>query len=373
VPIKSLLLPYTLFLSGFEVNKQIKESKRRLADAILAPCMARPRLLISALQELFASFFSDREQRWLDRNFVWNRVGGRTISPEFRRQLGTAEAIITTWDSPCFDDSLEMLAPRLRIIAHCGGEVKSRFARPLFEQMTITNAAEPMARATAELGAAFLLYCARNVDFYRSELKKPSNRIYDQVHVSGASESLAGKTVAMIGFGRIGRALVDLLRGFDLQWLVHDPYADRVLAKKYSVKFLALKELLAKAHLLVLTAALTDQTRGILRKEGLAKLPDGAAVINIARGGLIDLQALRQEVKRGRLRCAIDVTDPLEPLPVGDSLRKMPGAIVTPHIAGSGRHVREEIARVVLDDLEKFFHGKRVGNRVTVAMLDRMT
>jgi len=335
--------------------------------------MDRPRVLISAPLSLFASFFSDRDRHRLDRMFLWKRVGCCKLSPEFRRHLGTAEAIITTWDSPRFEDNLEILAPQLRIIAHCGGEVKSRFARPLFEKLTITNAAQPMARATAEMGATLLLYCARNVDFYRSELREPSNRIYDQVHVAGTSESLVGKNVAMIGFGRIGRALVDLMRGFDLSWLVHDPYADRALAGKYPVKFLPLKELLPKANLLVLAAALTDQTRGILGKESLAKLPDGAAVINIARGGLIDLRALRQEVKRGRLRCAIDVTDPIEPLPVSDPLRKMPGAIVTPHIAGSGRPVRQEIARVVLDDLERFFHGKCVENRVTGAMLDRMT
>src|SRR5215469_11185288 len=228
--------------------------------------MARPHLLISAPQALFTSFFSDRERRRLDGMFVWERVGGSKISAEFRRHLRKAEAIVTTWDSPGFDDNLEMLAPRLRIVSHCGGEVKSRFARPLFERLTITNAPEPMARATAELGAAFLLYCARNVDFYRSELRKPSSRIYDQVHVAGTSESLVGKTVAMIGFGRIGRALVDLMRGFDLKWLAHDPYADPALAPHNPVRFLSLNELLANAHCLVLTAALTEQTRGILGK-----------------------------------------------------------------------------------------------------------
>ena len=295
------------------------------------------------------------------------------ISAELRRPLRGADAMITTWDSPRFDDHLQMSAPQLRIIAHCGGEVKSRFTRSLFERLTITNAAEPMARATAELGATLLLYCARNVDFYRAEMSKSSNRIYDRVHSHGSSESLIGKTVAMVGFGRIGRALVDLMRGFDLKWLVHDPYADQALAKRYPVRFLDLKEVLAKAHLLVLVAALTEETRGMLGEANLGKLPDGAAIINIARGGLIDLQALRKEVKRGRLRCAIDVTDPLEPLPVNDPLRKMPGAIVTPHIAGSGRHVRQEIAGVVLDDLEKFFRGKRVENRVTISRLDRMT
>jgi phosphoglycerate dehydrogenase-like enzyme len=335
--------------------------------------MRRPSLLISAGDELFASFFSSRQQQRLAGRFHWQRHRKKTLTADFRQCLATADALVTTWDSPHFGDDLPTMAPQLAMIAHCGGEVKSRFSRSLFNHLTITNAPVPMARATAELGAALLLYCARNVDFYRSELRKRSNRIYDEVHLHGSSESLAGETVAMIGFGRIGRALVDLLRGFDITWLVHDPYAPRSLSRKYPVRFVGLQKLLPQAHLLLLTAALTEQTRGLLGRQNLAQLPDNAAVINIARGGLIDLDALREEVRKGRLRCALDVTDPLEPLPEGEPLRTMPGAILTPHIAGSGRRVREEIAGVVLDDLERFFSGKRVENRVTTSMLDRMT
>jgi phosphoglycerate dehydrogenase-like enzyme len=335
--------------------------------------MRRPSLVISAGEELFASFFSSRQQQVLGQRFHWQRHGTTELTADFRRSLATAEALVTTWDSPHFSDDLTRIAPQLGMIAHCGGEVKSRFSRSLFKRLTITNAAAPMVRATAELGAALLLYCARNVDFYRSELRKRSNRIYEEVHLSGSSESVVGKTVAMIGFGRIGRALVDLLRGFDIPWLVHDPYASRSLSSSYPVRFVGLQRLLPQAHLLVLTAALTEQTRGLLARQNLAQLPDNAAIINIARGGLIDLDALRKEVRKGRLRCALDVTDPQEPLPAGDPLRTMPGAILTPHIAGSGRRVREEIAGVVLDDLERFFSGKRVENRVTTSMLDRMT
>jgi phosphoglycerate dehydrogenase-like enzyme len=335
--------------------------------------MRRPSLLISAGEELFASFFSQQEQQSLRRLFRWERQGTSKFTADFRHCLSTTEALVTTWDSPHFGDDLPLLAPQLRIIAHCGGEVKSRFSRSLFQRLTITNAPIPMARATAELGAALLLYCARNVDFYRSELRKRSNQIYEQVHLHGNSECLIGQTVAMIGFGRIGRALVDLLRAFDLRWLVHDPYAPRSLSRQYPVRFVSLQKLLPQAQLLVLAAALTEQTRGLLDRQNLARLPDGACVINIARGGLINLDALRQEVQRGRLRCALDVTDPQEPLPVGDPLRTMTGAIVTPHIAGSGRRVRENIARAVLDDLERFFSGEEVENRVTTSMLDRMT
>jgi len=335
--------------------------------------MPRSKLIVCAGKDLFSSFFSPAQQKRLTRAFVWERDASRQITSALKRKLQSAQALITTWDSPKFAEDLGAIAPNLRIVAHCGGEVKSRFARPLFDQLTITAAPEPMAHATAEMGAGFLLYCARNVDFYRGELRKRSNRIYETLHLNGSTDSLIGQEIAMIGFGRIGRALVDLMRGFDVQWLVYDPYAPPSLAELYPVRFVELKKLLPAAHLLVLTAALTDETRGILNRENLAHLPDGAAVINIARGGLIDLKALTREVRSKRLRCALDVTDPLEPLPVGHPLRTLSGAILTPHVAGSGCGVRHEIAEVVMNDLEHFFRGDSLENRVTTNMLDRMT
>ncbi len=331
-----------------------------------------PNVLVSAGRSLFESFFSSDHQSRLTRIGKWQRDSARTPTTGFRRKLIFADALITTWDSPRFGDDLSDMAPKLRFIGHCGGEVKSRFARSLFERLTIINAADPMARATAELGAAFLVYCARDIDLYRAAVRR-SNRIYSDVHEHGTEEFLYGREVAMIGFGRIGRALVDLLRGFELRWMVYDPFAPRSLADNYPIAFCELEPLLRKAHLLVLTAALTDQTRRLLNRKRLQLLPDGAAVINIARGGLIDLGALTAEVRRKRIRCALDVTDPDEPLKVNHPLRKLPGAILTPHIGGGGHNVRREIAETVMNDLENFFAGKHVQNRVTQAMLDRMT
>jgi len=326
--------------------------------------VVKPDLLISAPDALFRSFFTSSHQRRLARAFQWTRISGSALTPALRRGLADAQAMITTWDSPRFGDELLGIAPKLRVIAHCGGEVKSRFQASLLDTLTITTAPEPMARATAELAATLLLYCGRNVDFYRGRLHKPSN---------GTPESLIGGEVGMIGFGRIGRTLVDLMRGFDLRWRVYDPYASRELAKTYPVKFVTLHSLLKGSSLLVLTAALTDETRGMLSRANLAKLPDGACVINVARGGLLDLQALTREVRNGRLRCAIDVSDPNEPLRPNHPLRRMPGAIVTPHIGGGAVKARHEMADDLIDDLERFFRGRPVKHRVTTAMLARMT
>ena len=102
-------------------------------------------------------------------------------------------------------------------------------------------------------------------------------------------------------------------------------------------------------------------------------MPDGAVLINIARGGLVDLAALTREVASGRLRCALDVTDPEEPLPVGHPLRSLPGAITTPHVGGGGRKTRGEMADLAIEELERFFAGAPAKYRVTTQMLSRMT
>jgi phosphoglycerate dehydrogenase-like enzyme len=336
--------------------------------------MTKPIIAVLSGEELFASFFDDARRRRLSRFSRWTLFPHQRYEAAVVSRLAGADALITTWDSPYLSAETMKQMRSVRIIAHCGGEVKKRFETSLFRKLVIINTPGPMARPTAELGAAFLLYAARNVDHYRYALRKKSNRIYSDAHIKGgAAESLIGREVGMIGFGRIGRALVEMLRGFDVRWRVYDPFAPRGLAMDARVKFDSLDGVLKRSSLLVLTAAATERTRHLLNRDRLGMLQDGAVVINIARGSLIDLAALTQEVKSGRLRCALDVSDPEEPLPVNHPLRTLPGAIVTPHIGGGGQRTRGEMADVAIDELQRFFSGEPVQHRITTRMLSRMT
>jgi phosphoglycerate dehydrogenase-like enzyme len=336
--------------------------------------MPKPRLLVLAPDALFGSFFDLPRQRRMSRSFAWTRVAGRRANQAVRAALRDAEALVTTWDSPRFGEELLTLAPRLRLVAHCGGEVKGRFARPLFSRLTITNAPGPMAFYVAELAVAFLLHAARRLDDHREALRRPSNRTYAHIHThGGGEETLRGRTVGIVGFGRIGQELAALLRPFGARLLVHDPYVPRARARGHGAELANLDRVLRETDLLVLAAALTDETRGMLDVRRLALLRDGTTVINVGRGGLVDLAALTREVRRGRLRCALDVTDPEEPLPPRHPLRRMRGALLTPHVGAAALAVRRQMADIVLETLERFFRGDRIRNRVTPAMLDRMT
>jgi phosphoglycerate dehydrogenase-like enzyme len=334
----------------------------------------RPRLVVFAPRELFESFFDADRRRRLGRAFRWLRVASRTLGPAARRELGEADALVTTWDSPRFGEDLPVLASRLRIVAHCGGEVKGRFAAPLFSHLTITNAPAPMAAPVAELALALLLHAARNLDRHRAALRRPSNAIYARLHREGAGEeTLRGAAVGLLGLGRIGREIARLLAPLGVRLLVHDPYASPRDVRLSRGQRVSWPDLLARSRYLVLAAALTEETRGLLDAAALRRLPDGATVINVARGGLVDLGALTREVRSGRLRCALDVTDPDEPLPVRHPLRQSAGAVLTPHVGAAQRSVRLAIADTVMDDLERFFRGRPVRHRVTTSMLRRMT
>jgi phosphoglycerate dehydrogenase-like enzyme len=333
----------------------------------------RPRVLVLAPDALFRSFFDRLRQRRLSRAFVWSRCSARSLAGVPRAALAEADALITTWDSPHFDARALDRAPRVRIIGHCGGEVKGRFAVPLFRRLVITNAPGPMADYVAELAVAVLLYGARNVDSHRRALRRAANGVYGRIHRDGVGdETLLGRTVGILGFGRIGRAAAARLRPFGVRLLAYDPYVGSGVMRRGGATPVSFAGLLDRSRHLIVAAALTDETRQLLDRAALARLPPGAIVVNVARGALIDLAALTAAVREGRLRCALDVTDP-EPLPPRHPLRRMAGAILTPHVGAAQREVRAAMADIVLDDLRRFFAGKRPLNRVSVPMLRRMT
>lgn len=332
----------------------------------------RPRVLVLSGAALFRSFFDRPRLARLRRRFIVERRPDRALTPALRRRLSRADALITTWDSPRLEDEVLGIAPALRAIVHCGGEVKARFGPALFPRLIIANAPGPMAAPVAELALAFVLADVRRLEWYRHAFVRGEDACYRHVHLHGTSgQTAAGTTVGIIGLGRIGRTLA----GWLLQLGAHvEAYDPRRTGAPEGVRMVrSLDMLIRRCRVLVLAAALTPATRRLLDRRRLALLPDGALVVNIGRGALVDLDALTREVARGRLRCALDVTDPEEPLPRTHPLRRLPGALVTPHVGASDVSVRHAMADSVIETLERVFAGLPVETRVTPAMLRTMT
>ena len=332
--------------------------------------MTRPNVLVLASDVLFQHFFSDETLERLGEVTSWKRSAIREDSPELRSQIANADVLVTTWHSPFLVREMLGEEPRVRLIAHCGGEVKSRVAEEVFAFVTVTNAADPMARGVAEMAVALTLCLVRRIPEYATEMRDGVIRTNEYV---SEGETLCGRRVGIIGFGRIGRALVKLLQPLGVEMLVSDPYAQRDAVAASGATLVQLDELVSSCSVVVLCAALTPETRGMFDGRRLSLLPDGAYLINVARGGLIDMEALLRELREGRITAALDVTDPLEPLPADHELRKLPNVTLTPHIAAGGIEMRREMGAVAVDEVVRFANGLSPLNGVTVEMLATMT
>jgi phosphoglycerate dehydrogenase-like enzyme len=330
--------------------------------------VTRPNVLVLASDVLFQHFFSEESLAKLDEVTSWSRSALRDDSPELRNQIANADVLVTTWHSPFL--TRELLGSRVKLIAHCGGEVKSRVAEEIFAFVTITNAADPMARGVAEMALALTLSLVRRIPEYATEMRAGVIRTNDYV---SEGERLFGRRVGIVGFGRIGRVVAKLLTPFGVEILVSDPYAQRDEVAASGATVVQLDQLVSSCSVVILCAALTPETQGMFDARRLSLLRDGSFLINVARGGLIDMEALLQELRKGRITAALDVTDPLEPLAADHELRKLPNVTLTPHIAAGGIEMRREMGAVAVEEVIRFAAGLAPLNRVTAEMLATMT
>lgn len=330
----------------------------------------RPRVLLLTSDALFPHFFPPHVLARLAEVGEWEHFAGREDSEELRARVARADALMTTWHSPFL--RLEMLGSprRVRLIAHCGGELKARMEEQVVRELTVTNAPGPMAAPVAEMALAMVLALVRRLPDYDREMRAGVVRTNEYV---SRGETVRSRRLGVVGFGRIGREFARLIRPLGAEVLVADPYCAAEAAAEYGARKVELEELLGACSVVVLAAGLTPETRHLLDARRLALLPDGAYLVNVGRGGLIELEALLAELRAGRLAAALDVTDPCEPLPPAHELRRLPNVLLTPHVAAGGIEMRHALGEVAAGEVARFFAGERPHNVVTPEMLATMT
>ncbi|MBX7268565.1 2-hydroxyacid dehydrogenase [Micromonospora sp. Llam7] len=180
---------------------------------------------------------------------------------------------------------------------------------------------------------------------------------YDEI---APTDELAGKRVLIVGAGSIGAALRDRLAPFEVEFTL----VARTARAEQGVHGVGeLPQLLPQADVVVLLLPLTEQTRGLVDEKFLAAMPDGALLVNAARGPVARTDALVAELATGRLSAALDVTDP-EPLPADHPLWTMPNVLITPHVAGSVRGLLPRAYRLVGQQIRRFVAGEPPRNVV---------
>lgn len=274
--------------------------------------------------------------------------------------LGDAEIALTQM-AP-FTANVIRAAPALRMISVCrGGPVNVDLAAATEAGVTVSYAPGRNAAAAAEFAVGLMLAALRRIPAADAELKQGIWR-GDYYAYDNAGLELDGSVAGLVGYGAIGSIVARVLRAFGAHVLVADPYTDKQRAEADGVELVALDELLRRSSLVSLHARLTSETRHLLNAGNLQLLPEGAVLVNSARGGLLDYGPLPGLLASGRLGAlALDVYD-IEPPPADWPLHEASGpqgrVITTPHLAGATRQTAHRAAAISAGEAARFLRGE---------------
>ncbi|MFJ5222331.1 2-hydroxyacid dehydrogenase [Streptomyces sp. NPDC088400] len=249
-------------------------------------------------------------------------------------------------------------APHLRFIGVArGGPVNVDLAAATAAGIPVTFTPGRNAAAAAEFAVGLILAAMRRIALSDSELKKGMWR-GDYYAYDNAGLEIDGATIGLVGYGAIGAIVARVLRAFGAHVLVSDPYADPVKAAGDGVELTGLDDLLRRSTVVSLHARVTPETRHILNADNLKLLPEGAVLVNSARGDLLDYAPLPGLLESGRLGAlALDVYD-IEPPPSDWPLHRAPNVITTPHLAGATRQTADRAAAITAAEAGRFLRGE---------------
>ncbi|WP_031524446.1 hydroxyacid dehydrogenase [Streptomyces sp. NRRL F-5123] len=264
-----------------------------------------------------------------------------------------AEILFTGWGAPEIDTALLARTPRLAAVIHAAGTVKHHVRPEVWARgVAVSSAADANAGPVIEFTMATVVLAARRALGYAAGYHHGLQPAHAERR--GAD----GAVVGVIGASRIGRGVIARLRAADagFQVLLADPYVTPEDARALGVRLVDLDELCAASDIVTVHAPDLPETRHLLDARRLRMLRDGAAVINTARGRLLDTEALARECETGRIEAYLDVTDP-EPLPVGHVLHRLRNVLLTPHIAGCQGSEVARLGAYAVEEVERFVSG----------------
>ncbi|WP_375485619.1 2-hydroxyacid dehydrogenase [uncultured Jatrophihabitans sp.] len=261
------------------------------------------------------------------------------------------ELFVGRYDTPPPSRDVFEALPRLRVVQLVSAGVEP-WLPVVPDGVVLCNGRGIHGASTAELAVAGMLALLRRLpEAVDAQRRHDWHRAF--------TDGLAGRHVLVIGAGDIGARIAAAARVFDAETtMVARTERDGVHP------LAALPDLLPRHEVVAVAVPQTPDTAGLVDATFLAAMPDGAILVNIARGGIVDTDALLAELQAGRLRAFLDVTDP-EPLPAGHPLWDAPGLLLTPHVGGGTTGWDRRAYRLVTDQIRRYVTGDELVNRVT--------
>lgn len=254
---------------------------------------------------------------------------------------------------------MEAAGPQLKVISSMSvGVDHIDVAEATARGIPVGNTPGVLTDATADMAFALLLSAARRVVEGEAYVRAGKWKTWHPQLLLGAD--LAGATLGIVGFGRIGQAVAKRAQGFGMRILYTDPSSQPA----YQAQPVDLDVLLTSSDFVSIHVPLTAVTRHMVNAEFLAKLKENAILINTSRGGVVDQAALYDALKKRQiLSAALDVTDP-EPLPMDSPLLTLENCLIVPHLGSASKRTRDLMAQLAAENLIAGLKGERLPNCV---------
>ncbi|PAQ03168.1 2-hydroxyacid dehydrogenase [Mesorhizobium mediterraneum] len=270
--------------------------------------------------------------------------------------IGDAEIFVTQL-APLSETMMQRL-PTLKLVAVSrGGPINIDMAAAKAHGITVVNVPGRNASAVAEFTIGAILAETRLIRVGHEALRKGEWR-GDLYRADRTGRELNEMTVGVIGYGNIGTRLVRLLRAFGCQILVSDPYVQLSAEDRNAgVELVALDDLLSRSDVVTLHSRVTEETRGLINKDTIARMKPGVIFVNTARGPLVDYDALYDALVSGHIGSAMLETFAVEPVPADWPLLQLPNVTLTPHIAGASVRTVTYAAEQAAEEVRRFIAG----------------
>jgi D-3-phosphoglycerate dehydrogenase len=272
--------------------------------------------------------------------------------------LDTYDALLVRSATKVTEDVMNRM-PKLKIIGRAGVGVDNiDVAAATRRGIIVVNAPDGNTIATAEHTFALMLAMVRKLCLANASMRRGE---WNRSAFMG--NELYGKTLGIIGFGRIGQEVAKRARAFEMNVLAYSRSLTPERAAQVGAKASSLEEILATADIITVHTPVTPETKGLLDEENLKKTKPGVMIINAARGGIVDEEALKRLLDSGHLAAAALDVYTQEP-PADFQLMQMEQVTATPHIAASTKEAQLKVAHLVAEEVLAFAQGQPVKNKV---------
>ncbi|MEO8849700.1 MAG: hydroxyacid dehydrogenase [Casimicrobiaceae bacterium] len=276
--------------------------------------------------------------------------------------LDKVDLLFTGWGAPRLDDNLLQRMPRLKAVFFGAGSVRDLITNEFWERgIILTSAALVNARPVAEFALGAILLGLKRVWHQAREVRARRGYPDPPLSTPGAYRSIVG----VVSYGAIGQLLCELLRPFDVQIIVYDPYVTNgVLEAQHHIRARTLEELFSTADVISLHTPLLPATERLITGALISSMKYGATLVNTARGAIVREEELASVLdRRTDLQAILDVTWP-EPPPTSSALYDLPNVFITPHIAGSMGLERRRIGKAMVAEMQNYLEGNPLRFRI---------